>query len=440
MPSYDEQVAKRILEALFNQFPKPTTSKILKNSEEHFAEVSQENWLLTLDGLYRSKQIEGEPYITGSNQRFNGIIRLRITQLGKDALASGKRGSPRNERTKNKNQFQGIADTYTVVRLKGQGGSGSVYEVTDSEGQTFALKHLRSNIPTKARKRFLNEIEFCRQHRSKNIIRILDAGPCTDGSLFYVMPYYPETLRDTMRAGIPHTNVLRLFGQILDGVEAAHLLKVCHRDIKPENILVNQEQSELAVADFGVAGLQEEELFTLVETGTSDRLANFMYAAPEQRVRGSEVGVSADVYALGLILNEMFTKRIPEGTGINTISQVAAEYSYIDDLVELMRRQQPTERPSIEAIKNQLISRKEDFLQWQRLNRQNQVVPITESDDPLIARPVKITNIEFDGRCFVATLSQGVNEKWERCFRNRATTYNGNVSAAMMRFQRGYLI
>jgi hypothetical protein len=87
MSSYDERLAKRILETLNNLFPKPTTSAILKTLQPDFAEVPQDRWLLALDGLMRIRHIEGKPYITGQ-ERLDGIIRLRITPLGINSLRS----------------------------------------------------------------------------------------------------------------------------------------------------------------------------------------------------------------------------------------------------------------------------------------------------------------------------------------------------------------
>src|SRR3972149_4359299 len=118
------------------------------------------------------------------------------------------------------------------------------------------------------------------------------------------MPLFDSSLRPLMRAGLPQDTVLRYFSQILDGTEAAHLHNVAHRDLKPENILFENAAARLVVADFGIARFQEEELYTAVETKASDRLANFQYAAPEQRLRGAEVDYRADIYSLGLLLNE----------------------------------------------------------------------------------------------------------------------------------------
>ena len=89
-----------------------------------------------------------------------------------------------------------------------------------------------------------------------------------------------------MKEGLKKDHILPLFSQLLNGVEAAHLRKVIHRDLKPENILYDPRGNRVIVADFGIAQFQEEELYTAVETKAEDRLANFQYAAPEQRKRG----------------------------------------------------------------------------------------------------------------------------------------------------------
>ena len=166
------------------------------------------------------------------------------------------------------------------------------------------------------------------------------------------MPFYDSSLRKLISAGLKPEDIIRLFIQLLDGVEAAHLQDIVHRDLKPENILYKTADAQLALADFGIARFTEDELYTAVETKAQDRLANFQYAAPEQRVRGRNVDYRADIYAMGLILNEMFTHEIPQGTGYKTISSISPEYSYLDEVVEKMIRQNPDERfNSIEEVK-----------------------------------------------------------------------------------------
>ena len=80
--------------------------------------------------------------------------------------------------------------------------------------------------------------------------------------------------------------LLTLYDEILSGVEAAHLQGVVHRDLKPENVLVDSARSQVCVADFGIAHFADEELYTAVDTASDARLANFQYAAPEQKARG----------------------------------------------------------------------------------------------------------------------------------------------------------
>jgi serine/threonine protein kinase len=111
--------------------------------------------------------------------------------------------------------------------------------------------------------------------------------------------------------------VLPLFSGILDGVEAAHLLRVTHRDLKPENILCD-EKSLPVVADFGIAHFEEDIIATAVKTPAGAKMANLSYSAPEQRMRGAAVDLRADIFALGLILNEMFTRSVPQGVGYAT--------------------------------------------------------------------------------------------------------------------------
>jgi len=73
-----------------------------------------------------------------------------------------------------------------------------------------------------------------------------------------------------------------------------------------------------------------------VETQEGERLANFQYAAPEQRVRGRPVTFQADIYAFGLILNQMFTGEILQGAAFKPIGSVAPSHGYLDDVVKQM--------------------------------------------------------------------------------------------------------
>jgi len=159
-------------------------------------------------------------------------------------------------------------------------------------------------------------------------------------------------------------------------------------------------------------------------TAPNTRLANFLYAAPEQRSRDSSVDHRADIYALGLMLNEMFTRQVPQGTEYKTISRVASDFSYLDDLVAAMLRQAVGERPaSIEVIKRELIGRKQEFIIRQRLSELKQaVVPVTDLDDPLIADPPHLVDIDVAQGTLILVLQRSVSPKWQQAWLHMART------------------
>jgi serine/threonine protein kinase len=322
------------------------------------------------------------------------------------------------------NEFITTFSKFVSTRLIGEGGSGFVYEVKDDNGQKFAVKLLKKQwVTTDKRRRFKNEIIFCQHSSHPNIISIIDSGVLLDNDVavpFYVMPYYDSSLRNLINNGPKPDVIIRLFSQLLDGVEAAHLQGIVHRDIKPENILYKNTDARLALADFGIARFTEDELYTAVETKVQDRLANFLYAAPEQRVRGRIIDHRADIYAIGLILNEMFTHEIPQGTGYKTISSVSTEYSYLDEIVEKMIRQNPEDRfNSIQEVKTFLKVRGADFVSEQKLSTlKSTVIPTFEIDDSLVVTPVKIVDFDWDNGLLTLTLSQPVNQKWREAFLN----------------------
>ncbi|MEJ7577689.1 MAG: serine/threonine-protein kinase, partial [Pyrinomonadaceae bacterium] len=305
----------------------------------------------------------------------------------------------------------------------GEGGAGCVYEVTDQESKTYALKLLSANVvSTEKVKRFKNEMNFLSKNRHDNIVAVLDSGFITDNDKklpFYVMPRYRQTLRTLITSKIQIDKVLPYFSQILDGVEALHLKGVWHRDLKPENVLYDDSVDKLLIADLGVAHFEEENLHTSIETKPNSRLANFEYAAPEQRRKGMSVDSKADIYALGLILNEMFTGDVLQGTGHKTIATVAPNYSYLDDLVDLMVRQSLDDRPnSIDSLKQELIGRRNDFIQRQKISDlEKTVISTSEVDDILIADPIKIIGLDYKNTYLELKLNHTVNQDWINIFK-----------------------
>jgi len=183
--------------------------------------------------------------------------------------------------------FDTALETYEVIGAPlGEGGAGRVYPVKNKSNERFALKCLSpERITTERLKRFKNEIAFCSEYEHRNIIQVLDSGPSIIKGVkcpFYVMTEFPMTLRKLLDKGISHEKALLLFSQILDGIDAAHKLKVFHRDLKPENILYDPTKDLVVIADFGIAHFEEDIIATLVETKSTAKMANLGYSAPEQ--------------------------------------------------------------------------------------------------------------------------------------------------------------
>jgi serine/threonine protein kinase len=250
------------------------------------------------------------------------------------------------------------------------------------------------------------------------------------------MTRYDCSLRALLTPKLSHEEKLILFGKVLDGVEAAHLLGAFHRDLKPENILYVVSSKTPAVADFGIASFTDDLLVTLVKTDDTQRLANFVYAAPEQRMSGGKVDRRADIYALGLILNEMFTGRVPFGTDYFTIAPIASDFAFLDPIVVKMIKQDSNERySSIEEVKRDIAHQRQEFITFQRLSKISEtVIPEGEIDDPLAYTPPKIVDVDWSGGTLTMTLDRPVHDKWISALLNMGS-YTSVMDIPPNRFQ-----
>lgn len=310
---------------------------------------------------------------------------------------------------------------YTVNEIIGEGGAGRVYAGTGDDGTQVAIKVL-SDTSSKKRARFKNEIAFLSQNKHPNIVSVVDHGVANTKKIvgpFYVMRRYQGNLRGVMGRGIAANDVLPLFSKILDGVEAAHFYGVVHRDLKPENILYDVNHS-IAIADFGIASFTEDILHTLVNSSEAERLANFQYAAPEQRVKSSKVTIAADIYALGLILNEMFTGVVPHGTEYRQIGSLAKGLEFLDPIVGAMLRQDPRGRPvSIESLKGLIQKHRVEAVSIQRLSQlAATVIKAGEIDDPLAFDPPQLVGAEWNNGILELGLDRRVTHRWVSALRN----------------------
>lgn len=331
---------------------------------------------------------QAEPNVSQQVKAFVGIVR---------------KSQPFRRSVKQGTKVSTAFGAYTVHAPVGQGGAGTVYRVTDDAGVVFALKCLdKSNAARQTLKRFKNEILFGQTIRHPNLLAITDYGVTSNGAPFYVMPFFDASLRSLISTGIGKDQAGALFSQLLDGLEAAHQYGVIHRDLKPENILYDGANNRLVIADFGIARFSEEHLFTIVDTSTDQRLGNFQYSAPEQRRKGASVSQPADIYALGLILNEMFTGEVPHGTSFRLISAVASEHAHLDAIVDQMIRQRPDDRPTISDIRKNLNAADPHFAQ-----------PVVTASSHSVPRGISTTaNRLLPTRHILLSSRRGVAARW----------------------------
>ena len=292
-----------------------------------------------------------------------------------------------------------ISNEYIIRNQIGQGGNGAVFLACDDSGKECGVKAIdRTRTSKEKLKRFQNEIAFCSNNSHENIVPIIDRGTYYNDSqdlVFYIMPYYPNTLRDLMKSGIPHERLLPLFLDIASGLCFAHQKGVWHRDIKPENILIDAE-GHAVVADFGIAHFCEDEMATLVETSKHDRMANFQYAAPEQRNRSQVVDGRADVYSIGLILNEMFTGTIISGLNYQTIASVNKDYGYLDEVVSKLICQNPEERLyPVDKIAIEILALQKKEENTKALFKLASEQPVEDLEEEII-QPPRIIDISYE--------------------------------------------
>ncbi len=325
-------------------------------------------------------------------------------------------------------KLESTTETYTVLKQIAIGGAGIIYLVGCPDGKQWAAKLLDpKKVTSDKRRRFKNELSFCLKSHHPNIIKIHDHGLALlkDGEKapFYVMPVYTGTLRDIMKKKLDPQIRLRYFIQVLHGIDAAHKKGVVHRDIKPENVLYDSATDQLVISDFGIAHFAEEELFTAVETRSEQRLANFVYAAPEQKIRGAPTDSRVDIFALGLILNELFTGVVPHGTGFAQIGSVVAELSYLDPIVEKMTRNNAADRfATVDSVLTTMQTSDAEFATRQKISQLSQeVVPINDSDDPLIVNPPKVIGHEYSRGRLTFTLSTTTTPAWVQAFMSQGS-------------------
>ncbi|MFZ5903219.1 MAG: serine/threonine protein kinase [Chloroflexota bacterium] len=203
---------------------------------------------------------------------------------------------------------------YHILEQLGEGGMATVYKAYDTRlERDVAVKVIRSDMfgPTalaRMLKRFEREAKSLARLSHLNIVKVLDYGD-HEGVPYLVMEYLPGgTLKQKLGDGcMSWQESLRLLIPIAQALNYAHANKIVHRDIKPSNILITQT-GEPMLSDFGIAMILEDETTTdLTASGVGPGTPEYM--APEQGM--GQTDERADIYALGIVLYQMVTGRVP---------------------------------------------------------------------------------------------------------------------------------
>jgi serine/threonine-protein kinase len=202
---------------------------------------------------------------------------------------------------------------YKIRDVLGEGGMGVVYLAEREDlGSLVAIKILRDAWMSPARReRFAAEQRTLAQLNHPSIARLYDADTLADGTPWFAMEYVqgvPLTEYCSLRKSSLEER-LKLVRSVCEAVQYAHSHAVIHRDLKPSNILV-QADGTVKLLDFGIAKQLDPRDTPQDRTRTGLSLMTPAYAAPEQ-ARGEYVGIYTDVYALGVILYELLTGRLP---------------------------------------------------------------------------------------------------------------------------------
>ncbi|MBX7174997.1 MAG: serine/threonine protein kinase, partial [Pyrinomonadaceae bacterium] len=246
-----------------------------------------------------------------------------------------------------------LASRYRIIGLLGKGGMGEVYKAEDIKlSQTVALKFLPDKLEKdkNALERFIGEVRTARQVSHPNVCRVFDIGEIDERHFLSMEFIDGDDLSSLLRriGRLPSERAIEIARQLCVGLSAIHNAGILHRDFKPANVIIDSK-GKARITDFGIAGLAEEVEKDSLRVGTP------AYMSPEQ-IRGKSVTVKSDIYALGLVLYEIFT-------GKQTFSA--------DSIPELIRKHQsetptnPSEYvkgidPLVESVIGQCLEKKPD--------------------------------------------------------------------------------
>ncbi len=210
-----------------------------------------------------------------------------------------------------------LEERFRIEEKLGEGGFGAVFRATQLNiDRKVAIKVVHPQLLTMTNgiERFMREVRVAQRLEHPNTVRMYDFGHTKDGAPYIAWELLKgQPLDEIVEEGIPVSvdRVVRIATQVLKALMEAHAQGIIHRDIKPANIFLTDFSGEpdyVKVLDFGIAKAldQTEEAGAKALTMVGQIIGTPNYMAPEQ-VEGKEVGASADLYSLGIVMTELLT-------------------------------------------------------------------------------------------------------------------------------------
>ncbi|MBL8954768.1 MAG: serine/threonine protein kinase [Myxococcaceae bacterium] len=268
-------------------------------------------------------------------------------------------------------------DDYEVISRLGGGGMGVVYEAKDKRGTRVAIKTLKPVFANDKELvgRFHGEARALKAISHRAMVDILSIGELGDGTHYMVMEFLEgRTFEDVIKQGAPLDphEVMSWMVEVLDALEAVHAAGVIHRDLKPSNLWLARTDvgPQVKLIDFGIAKHTGKSSAGAPQTLVSAIVGTPDYISPEQ-VNGENVTFSADLYALGVVMFEMLTGKLPfeEESSVKMMlmhverpaplasTRLKTIPKGIDELIAWTLNKAPADRPpSARALKERILS------------------------------------------------------------------------------------
>jgi serine/threonine protein kinase len=283
---------------------------------------------------------------------------------------------------------------YFVEKKIGEGGMGVVFSARHAViERPLAIKVLKREVmrDTATIKRFIQEAKAASRIGHPNIVDVTDFGTTPDGMTYSVMEYVDgETLGNTLRHSSPfsQTRAIKVTVQIARALGAAHDKGIVHRDLKPENVFLIDRDGRtdfVKIVDFGIAKVAPVQGSNPNEprlTRAGSVFGTPEYMAPEQAAGKGDTDGRVDIYALGVILYEMLTGRVPH-RGDSTVRTLAM---VMLDPVEPPSKVRPDANinPDLEAVVLMALAKKREM----RFQTMGALITALEAVQPVVGKSI----------------------------------------------------